>query len=114
MGIEFSKNRFEELENDPNNLDSILDIFDQYDVDRSGILEGFEFSNFIESLAQYLYQSRFEETDIPVTLSQLRLLVKKQMDTNRDGKYQRDEVCDNLAKIFKTVDLYIKQHNSGK
>lgn len=111
MGTSFSKNRFEYLEKNRHNHQAILALFDEYDIDVSGKLEGPELANFVEELTQYLYQSKFQPKNIKITLSDIRTLIYNTVEQNHDGKFDRSEICNNVDKIFTVVDKYISLHS---
>jgi len=109
MGLGFSHNRFEELEEHRHDPERILEIFKSFDTNDTGLLEGYEDNNFQEGLVQYLYKTRFEGKNHPITFSDLRLFVFQCLNKNSDGKLSQDEVLDNLNKVYDGIDLYLEQ-----
>ena len=103
-----------QLDQNHRDIEKLNQLFDIYDSDDSNLLAGFESSNAIELISQYLFRTRFldnSEYDTklqPITytfnIGQIRMIVHDSLDTNHDGKISRKEFIHNLQDAFITVD----------
>lgn len=83
-----------------------LQLFDQFDTDQNGRLEGYEMGRFVETVSQYLLE-RIKATEKTKRappddrISRIRFLVHSGLDCDRNGVITRQELVQNLRDVLR-------------
>lgn len=88
---------------DPSNnvVEEISNMFDRFDTNHSGVIDGIEVSNLLETVSQYIfhkYQKQITKNNL--NISQIRLTVNKVIDTNHDAKITKEEFINGLKVLL--------------
>ena len=82
-------------------IKTIQPLFDLYDQDKSGTLSGFELTRVIESIGQYLYNTKLSEHDKRrYHLGHIYYWVNKTLDVNSDGRITKQEFASKIKQLL--------------
>mmetsp|Transcript_18516 Transcript_18516/g.41947 ORF Transcript_18516/g.41947 Transcript_18516/m.41947 type:complete len:116 (-) Transcript_18516:89-436(-) len=82
-------------------------LFEKYDADKSGVLQGAEFKNVLKDLSDHVIKE-YEETwagmDVPWSKEDIKRNIEIDLDSDHDGEITKEEFMKNIKTIVDQID----------